>query len=898
MPYNDVKDLIKGLINGISVGQFNGDLLEQFAAEYPNFWEEFVTFLYSERGQDYLEHTPIYQNDFSNNSVFSFIARYCDLNNTNIYDTLKEKFLEYGIDLSTQSGLSGNSGNYFWNETVSHALATYLNYFDDEIQGPILGNYVTITDVKNADAGRTFHGQPWVRPEHNIDDEKYKDVRGNDKIVSVLNNSDQLQFTNEQENNRWIRLLMPKYLRKVEVEDLNRNFWVIGQVVGAICKFLFDEDAPFKDLFKSIIEELVQLWENVLYLWATIATITQKPTITNIHTEIIPISNNEWMNYIKFDNFRDPTREYLTKEVEGFEEYVDYIIHQYSDSNICLIPVVRDENYKHNYYAIEYYPGIIFYDRNTGIQNYLSFIDNNTNKSQIFIDTKEGSTKKVSEGGYADIAGALKENDITYNYVYPVEQLETRYFDQPYYLLLRTIPSIEVSYDTQNGNGIVVTNFEIDVHDVSSELKYGREIIIQKFIKDLNEDWNSQNPTAGTIKEEHLGDTLQVQPPLEDVPLAEEFVIQKGYYAGEFPSYCYPLLAPSYDMDTVAVGLIPFILPYAEVQEVLDTNTQISRETKIRDYLEARITNQSSSEYQDRETLISQEQQDTEYAINNDMNIVSTYLRENDISTRESKKFRLCFGLHTANLYNYDENWQTPPPGWQIKLYDPVNGTIQNSTLQDQSNLKDHYQASSDVVHLAASIFNPATKQTIDYRDYRLSSYSASKWISNSNSTYGFATVYLKNSSEIMTTTNWLLRYTVISYTDNLSSNISIESKYQRNGEANGKVNYRITTHIFGPPATPNDEPFYACKVYDRYDGIPQNIPADGAPSPFIPPHLDQWKVTYINKSNFESFENLRNGNTLYVFKTTAEDYELYPNTGFADKEEVESTFIDEISGE
>jgi hypothetical protein len=26
----------------------------------------------------------------------------------------------------------------------------------------------------------------------------------------------------------WIRLIMPKYLRYVEVEDLNRNFWVIS----------------------------------------------------------------------------------------------------------------------------------------------------------------------------------------------------------------------------------------------------------------------------------------------------------------------------------------------------------------------------------------------------------------------------------------------------------------------------------------------------------------------------------------------------------------------------------------------------------------------------------------------------------------------------------------------
>jgi len=33
---------------------------------------------------------------------------------------------------------------------------------------------------------------------------------------------------NDGKDSHWIRLLMPQYKRKVEVEDLDRNFWVIG----------------------------------------------------------------------------------------------------------------------------------------------------------------------------------------------------------------------------------------------------------------------------------------------------------------------------------------------------------------------------------------------------------------------------------------------------------------------------------------------------------------------------------------------------------------------------------------------------------------------------------------------------------------------------------------------
>jgi len=56
--------------------------------------------------------------------------------------------------------------------------------------------------------------------------------------------------------NYWIRLLMPEYLRKVEVEDLNRNFWVLGQTTTAICSFLFGPDAPFAKLFEDMAAEI------------------------------------------------------------------------------------------------------------------------------------------------------------------------------------------------------------------------------------------------------------------------------------------------------------------------------------------------------------------------------------------------------------------------------------------------------------------------------------------------------------------------------------------------------------------------------------------------------------------------------------------------------------------
>jgi len=67
---------------------------------------------------------------------------------------------------------------------------------------------------------------------------------------------------------------MPKYLRKVEVEDLNRNFWVLGQTMSAVCAFLFGPNAPFAKLFEDMAAEITQLWENILYLWLAFAMAT------------------------------------------------------------------------------------------------------------------------------------------------------------------------------------------------------------------------------------------------------------------------------------------------------------------------------------------------------------------------------------------------------------------------------------------------------------------------------------------------------------------------------------------------------------------------------------------------------------------------------------------------
>ena len=88
-----------------------------------------------------------------------------------------------------------------------------------------------------------------------------------------------MQYTHTQdqidgkETNKYLRLLMPKYLRRVEVEDLNRNFWVISQVIGLISDYLLNPNSPLNTIINGILKEITQIWDNIYQIWKAIKRI-------------------------------------------------------------------------------------------------------------------------------------------------------------------------------------------------------------------------------------------------------------------------------------------------------------------------------------------------------------------------------------------------------------------------------------------------------------------------------------------------------------------------------------------------------------------------------------------------------------------------------------------------
>lgn len=342
--------------------------------------------------------------------------------------------------------------------------------------------------------------KPWVIPWYNVNGYSYSTVRGNDKKISVLSDSSDLSFTKGQDENGrayGIRLLMPKNRRYVEVEDLNRNFWVIAQVISAISIFLFDEDGPVAGSFKDLIGAIADLWENVEYLWAAILAYGQKPYTTKIVNMVIPLTNSDLQPYVKFDNF-DISLVDLNTTRAACEERLAYLKDSYLGCNLVVLPEIRLNNYEKNYYAQVYYPGVMIINRNTDTVSWDSYA--------------AGWTIDLTNSTYwSDLYTLREQDEENYAYFAPATEPITDDNAKRYYMLLRPEYNIVYTYDEENESiNRDTDNTYIAYYDLAREIITGEKYEVWR--NNIG-TWSSINTDNGTLE------------------------INKGYYQGEVLSY-------------------------------------------------------------------------------------------------------------------------------------------------------------------------------------------------------------------------------------------------------------------------------------------------------------------------------------------------------------------------
>lgn len=265
---------------------------------------------------------------------------------------------------------------------------------------------------------------------------------------------------------RWIRLIMPRNKRKVEIEDLDRNFWVIGQTITAISVYLFDEGGPLNDAIRRLLKEIGQLWENMLYLWAAITLYAQKKYYDKTHVEVIMLSYNELGAALKYDNF-----DHLADATEqAISNYLNKYINMYPNYNLAILPIIRIGNYEKNYYCKSCYPGIWTYNRN----------DDSPAWKIYSTAVSRDSIGYVFDGtAHPESLIGIQEVEEYYNYILPLSEASTLALEEDtrFYGLIRDY----INFDAVIKDTIEYMVADINFYDIGRSLRYSDNKLLCNF---------------------------------------------------------------------------------------------------------------------------------------------------------------------------------------------------------------------------------------------------------------------------------------------------------------------------------------------------------------------------------------------------------------------------------
>ena len=247
-------------------------------------------------------------------------------NGTNIADTINK--------ISIQADALTN----YWNNSVKNLSKKIDDYFNStEFRS---SNSAQGEDKKYRDAGFSFSTSPYVKPNENVDGDTYEESR-TDAMTSVLKNKDYLDYTisAEELSEQVTRLLMPQNARRVEVEDLNRNFWVIGQNLTALNNTISKLN---NDILKNLLYELVKLWQNVYRIWQGIAFLYDyvNKTVENISVQNNSVDTTVLISYgfkTGVDNAAEVQKEYISNN-----QFLP--IDKYNAKNFGILPYIREVN--------------------------------------------------------------------------------------------------------------------------------------------------------------------------------------------------------------------------------------------------------------------------------------------------------------------------------------------------------------------------------------------------------------------------------------------------------------------------------------------------------------------------------------------------------------------------
>lgn len=359
--------------------------------------------------------------------------------------------------------------------------------------------------------------------------------------MNDLKDSSKMDFTNTQNigteedevtSEDWIRLIMPRNSRRIKVDDLNRNFWVLGQVISAISAYLFGDDSPLKNIFQKVFEEVLQLWENILYLWI-MASLSNLNKFLGFHIDFIPIPMSEFEPYKKYDLYKDKLEDFPLM-FDAYNAVANYI-KKYNYSNGVIFPYIKINNYQKNYFNKICIPFVFYF-----------YTSSDSDSIQIFYQLlrmpdestsmEMGIPFTIDPSLYYQQLYCAREKEIEYEYFYPLCDLGT-------------IPNPEV-HKFYSGFHIQLEIGNLSVTDGSIVLKNVRFICTDAINEDLKLDDNTKgikvtytfNELTGKMSSVNNYAMSTVEIKNSEFESMNQIEVQDissntGMYLGDFPSF-------------------------------------------------------------------------------------------------------------------------------------------------------------------------------------------------------------------------------------------------------------------------------------------------------------------------------------------------------------------------
>lgn len=394
-----------------------------------------------------------------------------------------------------KSNLFKNLSSNYWNSSVRNAIENFQDLASAATipasPEDLVGNtYVSYEDLKKANAGYTFINSvfssnpvqltPWVKPNINMYQSSYGSTRNEgqevgDAALSVLRHIGNLQFTHTQEQqfdwrdiNKNIRLLMPKNAHRVEVEDLNRNFWVITQTIAAISGFLFgDPKKSYLGELEFLLDEIIQLWDNVLWIW--ILLLNSIAEENQIHIEEVAIYDGDESYTRSYERHLD--KFYLNRIHQTTDGQVrrtlDQLAQKYPNRNLVILIQERKNNYMWEYFDTISFPYLCVKEKQGAWKKYRLCAHipaaNEIFSGEVATDNFEFSINNFFGVNISSKIGQIHENGRTHTYHYPATSLPQQ--NQRWFGALRVTPRITA--ELVDGH-IKINTFEIKIFDAAS----------------------------------------------------------------------------------------------------------------------------------------------------------------------------------------------------------------------------------------------------------------------------------------------------------------------------------------------------------------------------------------------------------------------------------------------